>query len=128
MENGEHTHKGKESHPTHPLHMEGTNRTKVLLSSNSNARHGNVVEIHGDLRGLEKESIEMYLENTRRSGGGEVKEIDWDATPPRVIFRDPEGDYALCFIINSSQGGQRGAGSASLASVNAFQRPFLHEI
>jgi len=39
---------------------------------------------------LGKESLEMYLENTRRSGGGEIKELNLDANPPQVIFCDSE--------------------------------------
>ena len=60
-------------------------------SSASNVVPENIVEIHGDIKGLGKDSLEMYLENTKRSGGGEIEILDLDVTPPRVIFRDAEG-------------------------------------
>ena len=65
-------------------------------SSDSNIEHTNIVEIHGDIGDLGKESLEMYLENTRLSGGGDIKEINLDAAPPRVIFCDPAGK--LCTV------------------------------
>ena len=71
------------------------------LSNKSNVMRTNIVEIHGDITGLEKESIEMYLENTRRSGGGDIEEINLDATPPRVTFRDPEGNFAVFCVLKN---------------------------
>ena len=68
----------------------------------SNVMRTNIVEIHGDIAGLEKDSLEMYLENERRSGGGEIEEINLDATPPQVIFRDPEGNCAVFCMIRSN--------------------------
>ena len=66
-------------------------------SNKSNFAHTSIVEVHGDIAGLEKESPEMYLENEGRSGDGEVEEIN---TPPQVNFRDPEGSY-IVFISNT---------------------------
>ena len=57
----------------------------------------NVVEIHGDIRSLGKESLEMYLENTKRSGGGVVKEMNFDANPPWVAFLESEGKASMCY-------------------------------
>ena len=54
-------------------------------------REGNIVEIHGDITGLGKDSLEMYLENEKRSGGGEIKELNMDAKPPWVEFLESEG-------------------------------------
>ena len=55
----------------------------------------NIVEIHGDIAGLETESLETYLEDTKVSGGGKLEEVQFDATPPQVAFRDPEGNCVL---------------------------------
>ena len=67
-------------------------------SSASNVEPENIVEIHGDIRGLGMESLQMYLENTNRSGGGMIEKVDWDATPPRVVFRDAEGKLCIMYL------------------------------
>ena len=55
----------------------------------------NIVEIHGDITGLGKESLEMYLESRKRSGGGEIKEMNMDANPPWVAFLESEGKASI---------------------------------
>ena len=57
----------------------------------SGVEHGKMVEIHGDIEGLSKDSLLVYLESTRRSGGGVIDEIDLLANPPRIVFADSEG-------------------------------------
>ena len=52
----------------------------------------NTVEICGDVTDL-KEVLEMYLENEKRSGGGEIEKIDFDTNPPSVVFSDGEGNF-----------------------------------
>ena len=68
-------------------------------SSISNVEPGNIVEIHGDIKGLGMESLQMYLENTKRSGGGEIEKLNMDVTPPRVIFCDAEGKLCCMFYV-----------------------------
>ena len=63
----------------------------------SNEDCENVVEIHGDVGGLGKESLEMYLENAKRSGGGEIKKMNLDATPPWVVFHKSEGKASILY-------------------------------
>ena len=53
------------------------------------------VVINGDVSKASKDALEMYLENTKRSGGGELEEIDLDADPPTVTFVHGEGAYPL---------------------------------
>ena len=55
----------------------------------------NVVEIHGDIQGLGKEVLEMYLESTKRSGGGQIEEMHLAANPPRVVFCDVGGESRI---------------------------------
>ena len=57
----------------------------------SGVEHGKMVEIHGDIEGLSKDSLVVYLESTRRSGGGVIDEIDLLANPPRIVFADSKG-------------------------------------
>ena len=54
-------------------------------------KNDNIVEIYGDIGGVSKDVLEMYLENRKRSGGGAIKEIDLQANPPRIVFDDAEG-------------------------------------
>ena len=63
----------------------------------SNEDCENVVEIHGDVGGLGMESLEMYLENSKRSGGGEIKEMNLDANPPWVAFLESKGKANMFF-------------------------------
>ena len=58
----------------------------------------NVVEVHGNIKGLKDEALKMHLEKARRSGGGKIEEINLVAKPPRVTFCDVEGESR---IINS---------------------------
>lgn len=59
--------------------------------SDSSVELENVVEIHGDIEGLGEESLKMYLESRKRSGGGDIQEIYLKSNPPRIVFDDPEG-------------------------------------
>ena len=53
--------------------------------------HGNRVEIHGDVGGVGNDTLVIYLESKKRSGGGDIREIDLEGNPPSVVFDDPEG-------------------------------------
>ena len=50
------------------------------------------VEVHGDVGKLDKNYFKMYMENEKRSGGGKVKKIDFDAKPVVVTFHEIEGN------------------------------------
>ena len=94
-----HTFGGKEFSIKFPVQKK-SNNSESELSANSNADNKCIVEIEGDIGGLTKDSLELYLENTKRSGGGDVETIDLDANPPRVIFCDPEGKIVYFFLIS----------------------------
>ena len=79
-----------------PVQKKKMNDNRGEACNTSNASHQNIVEIEGDIKSIGKESLELYLENTKRSGGGDIEEIDLEANPPRVIFCDPEGK--LCIV------------------------------
>ena len=64
-----------------------------------NAGSKNILEIHGDIAGLGKESLEMYLENMKRSGGGEIKEMTIDTNPPRIAFQESEGEACMFYYV-----------------------------
>ena len=89
---------GREFHVTFPVQKK-SNNSESELSTNSNADNKCIVEIEGDIGGLTKDSLELYLENTKRSGGGDVETIDLDANPPRIVFIDPEGSYLLLCLM-----------------------------
>ena len=108
-----HTFGGKEFCIKFPV-QEKSNDSESELSAISNADNKCIVEIEGDIGGLTKDSLELYLESAKKSGGGDVETIDLDANPPRVVFIDPEGnyvrfdptkrefselDYSLCVVI-----------------------------
>ena len=95
--NGVHTFGGKEFLLVFPLQKNEREGKDDKSSKLSKVEPGNIVEIHGDIKGLGKDSLEMYLENAKRSGGGKIEKVNLDATPPRVIFRDTEGKLYLMF-------------------------------
>ena len=49
------------------------------------------VEIHGDLDKIGQDTLLMYLENKRRSGGGEIEKFDFNCSPATVTFCSAEG-------------------------------------
>ena len=61
--------------------------------STSNSDGGNIVEIHGDIGDVGNDSLGMYLESPRRSGGGKIEKLKLDVNPPCVVFRDSEGKF-----------------------------------
>ena len=90
-----HKLRGKEFCCKLPTQKAESKKAEVGMSNISNVDLGNIVEIHGDIAGLGKDSLRMYLESTERSGGGKIEEINLDATPPQVIFRYPEGRFCI---------------------------------
>eukprot|EP00795_Rhopilema_esculentum_P000280 gene280-9930_t len=48
------------------------------------------VEIHGELDKIGQDTLLMYLENKRRSGGGEIEKHDFDCSPATVTFCSAE--------------------------------------
>ena len=50
------------------------------------------VEVHGDVGKLDKKFFTMYLENEKRSGGGNIEKIEFDTKPVVVTFHEIEGD------------------------------------
>ena len=97
---GVHSYHGKEFHLKFPAEREEREEIDISPSNISKKVPGNIVEIYGDINGLRKESLQMYLENTKRSGGGEIEEVNFDVSPPRVIFRDAEGKLCLMLYDN----------------------------
>ena len=93
VEKGVHSVDGNEFHLKVPVFKKEDDKRNDISPSISNSGNKTVLEIHGDIASLGKESLEMYLENTRRSGGGEIKELNLDANPPQVIFCDSEGAF-----------------------------------
>ena len=98
VENKVHTFDGKEFLFKFPVQKNESLGEDSESSRTANAEPRNIVEIHGDIKGLGKDSLELYLENTGRSGGGEIEKINLDATPPRVIFRDAKGNLCSIFV------------------------------
>ena len=97
VEKGVHSYRGKEFHLKFPVEKKEREEIDMASSSISKEEPGNIVEVHGDINGLGKESLQMYLENTKRSGGGEVAEVNLDVSPPQVIFHDAEGKLCRMF-------------------------------
>ena len=92
-----HTIDGKEFHLKVPVlkKEEKEEDTKSLNMFNSDCQ--NIVEIHGNIEELGKDFLEMYLESKKRSGGGEIQEMKFDASPPSVVFCDNEGKSYVQF-------------------------------
>ena len=86
-----HTFEGKEFLLKFPVQRNEREGEEDEASRIPKLELGNIVEVHGDIKGLGKESLQMYLENTKRSGGGEIEKLNLDVAPPRVTFRDAEG-------------------------------------
>ena len=98
VERGVHTFAGKEFCLKVPvLRKEEKERDSSLPNVFNSYDSKNVVEIHGDITGLGKESLEMYLESRKRSGGGEIKEMNIDANPPWVEFLESEGNAGIFY-------------------------------
>ena len=47
--------------------------------------------IHGDFGNIDEGMLEIYFENNRRSGGGDLERIDLRVNPPVLIFCNAEG-------------------------------------
>ena len=92
-----HTFGGKEFTIKFPV-QKRSNDNENELSNIANDDDECIVEIEGDIKGIGKESLELYLGSAKRSGGGDIKEIDLEANPPRVIFRDTEGKLFIFFV------------------------------
>ena len=58
-----------------------------------------ILEIHGDITGLGMESLEMYLENAKRSGGGQIKEMTIDTNPPWIAFQESAGEACMFYYV-----------------------------
>ena len=94
VEKGEHTFSGEKFHFKFPvakeerkMNMERDSRRDTI----SNSDFGKTVEVHGEVGGLRKEHLLLYLESAKVSGGGKIKKINLDAHPPWVVFHDPRG-------------------------------------
>ena len=51
-----------------------------------------VVIIRGLSQNTTKDALQNYFENTRRSGGGDVEEVDIKGDWARIKFESPEGN------------------------------------
>ena len=49
------------------------------------------VEIHGEIGNISEESLKLYLENKRRSGGGPIEKINLKVSPGLVTFEKITG-------------------------------------
>ena len=100
VEKGVHTFDGKEFHFKVPV-LKTEEKERDCSSSNefNSSSSKNIVEIHGDITGLGKDSLEMYLESRKRSGGGEIREMNLDANPPWVEFRESEGRACIFYLL-----------------------------
>ena len=58
----------------------------------SKVDYGKTVEICGDIAGLSKDALTVYLESRKGSGCGHIKDIDMTTNPPKAIFEDSEGN------------------------------------
>ena len=47
--------------------------------------------------GVEQEDLELYFENERRTGGGQVTDVDYDPKRGTAVieFKDPESMFML---------------------------------
>ena len=92
VEKGVHTFDGKEVCVKVPVlkkkEKEGDSSSHNVFNSSGSK---NIVEIYGDITCLSKDMLELYLENKKRSGGGEIQEMNLGANPSWVIFCDSEG-------------------------------------
>ena len=57
-----------------------------------------VVFIRGLSKNTTEDGLRNYLENTRRSGGGPVKELEMTGNSARVKFESSEGNYTICCV------------------------------
>ena len=64
------------------LKVTASNNTRCL-SDREEAQESRVIEVRGLSAATTKDSISMFFENTRRSGGGEVEHVDY--TPEEGI-------------------------------------------
>ena len=55
------------------------------------------VEIHGEIGNISAESLELYLESTKRSGGGPIEKMDLKASPALVTFKEAAGKKLMKF-------------------------------
>ena len=49
------------------------------------------VVLYGDIKSIGQSILELYFENRKRSGGGDLERIDVSTDPPVAIFCDAEG-------------------------------------
>ena len=64
------------------LKVTASNNTRYL-SDREGAQESRVIVVHGLAAATTKDSIRMFFENTRRSGGGKVEHVDY--TPEQGI-------------------------------------------
>ena len=68
-----------------------SNEKREFFPPGSIVEHGNKVEIYGNVGDVGKDTLVMYLESEKRSGGGDIKEANLEGNPPSVVFDDPGG-------------------------------------
>ena len=95
VKKGVHSVDGKEFHLKVPVLKKEEREKDNIAPSMSNSGSKNILEIHGDITGIGKESLEMYLESRKRSGGGAIKDMNMDAIPPWVEFHESEGKACM---------------------------------
>ena len=49
------------------------------------------VEIHGEIDQLSEDTLSLYLENRKRSGGGRIERLDMSSSPATVTFEEVAG-------------------------------------
>ena len=84
----------KETHSILSLQRRRSDKTDTYQPA-FGVEHNNIVEIYGNIGEVSEDALEMYLENRKRSGGGDIKEIHLQENPPRIVFDDMEGKLGL---------------------------------
>ena len=67
------------------LKVTASNNTRGLPDKEE-AQESRVIEVHGLAATTTKDSICMFFENTRRSGGGEVEHVDYTPEQGRAVL------------------------------------------
>ena len=71
-------------------YLKGT-ELKVLLYTPKDEGMNRKIIVTGVNNSCETEMLEMYFENKRKSGGGEIEKFEWINESTIITFKDVEG-------------------------------------
>lgn len=65
-----------------------------------NVKESSKIEITGIASTTSKETLEMFLENERKSGGGEIKELYYLKEQEKAIVEYTNAEGINCLVVN----------------------------